>query len=163
MPLCMVEYLSVNPVHCSGEEVRGLVSLDWWAWVGSLCTRMVTGGVSYYNKNAPRSSPAVIHPPALNDRRNRMSKDIQGMRRGKCNTCEECEEYIPPKEGHGARCDYCDHTPVEHVRMIKLGGCTSCGEEECEEYISSKQNSYTECQYCGCHASVHQGAEKCYL
>ena len=84
--------------------------------------------------------------------------DRQGVMRGKCNCCDECEEYIPPKEG--ARCDYCNHTPVDHVKIIKLGACKTCG-EECEEYLSAKTNCYTECQYCGCAAVLHEGAEKC--
>lgn len=85
-------------------------------------------------------------------------KDRQGIMRGKCNGCEECEEYIAPKEG--ARCDYCNHTPIDHVRIIKLGACKRCGPSECSEYVSGEKSSYTDCQYCGCKAMDHTGAEK---
>lgn len=83
------------------------------------------------------------------------AKDKQGVERGKCNTCDECDEYTPPKTG--ARCDYCNHTPVDHVKIIKLGSCKKC---ECQEYESGSKNSYTDCQYCECMASDHAGAEK---
>lgn len=93
-------------------------------------------------------------------------KDIQGIQRGACNKCE-CEEYrwwCPPADssaGEGARlrCEYCNHTPVEHVRIIPLGACKKCG-EDCEKYESETPNKYTDCQYCGCGAQHHQGAEK---
>ena len=84
-------------------------------------------------------------------------KDRQGVMRGKCNSCDECEEYIAPKEG--ARCEYCNHAPVEHVKIIKLGGCKKCG-EDCTEYVSGRETCYTDCEYCGCKANEHQGAEK---
>lgn len=92
-------------------------------------------------------------------------KDIQGIQRGKCNKCE-CEEYRspPPDKSTGKcvklRCEYCDHTPVEHVKMV-MGGCKKCGEDNCEKYESEDPNSYTDCQYCGCEAKHHVGAEKC--
>ena len=88
-------------------------------------------------------------------------KDVQGIKRGKCNACE-CEEYrTPPSDSPSKfRCEYCNHTPVEHVKIIKLGKC-KCG--DCEKYQSEEENSYTECGYCGCEASDHAGAEKCKL
>lgn len=88
-------------------------------------------------------------------------KDIQGIQRGACNKCE-CEEYrCPPQEGARLRCEYCDHTPVDHVRMITLGACKLCGDDCCEKYESETPNKYTDCQYCGCGAQHHEGAEKC--
>ena len=88
-----------------------------------------------------------------------MGKDIQGVMRGKCNACSECEEYLAPVKDGGARCDYCNHTPTEHVKLIKLGACEQCG--DCEEYMSEKQNCYTKCEYCGCSAIKHKGSEHC--
>ena len=82
-------------------------------------------------------------------------KDRQGVMRGKCNECDECKEYVNPDKG--ARCEYCDHTPTQHVAIIKLGSC-KCG--ECDEYLSDEDFSYTDCQYCGCKAMQHKGAEK---
>ena len=95
-------------------------------------------------------------------------KDIQGIQRGKCNSCE-CEEYRPPPPSEESsdkklvrlRCEYCNHTPVEHVKIIKLGACKKCGDENCTEYESEEPNSYTDCQYCGCEAKYHDGADKC--
>ncbi len=83
-------------------------------------------------------------------------KDIQGINRGKCNECE-CEEYRAPPEPGRLRCEYCNHTPADHVRIVALGAC-KCG--KCDTYISDKPNEYTECQYCDCDASEHAGAEK---
>ena len=89
-----------------------------------------------------------------------MGRDIKGIVRGKCNSCDECDEYLPPQEGQqSVRCDYCNHTPAEHVKIIKLGACTGCN--DCEEYMSEKETSYTKCGYCGCIANKHKGAEKC--
>ncbi len=93
-------------------------------------------------------------------------KDIQGYERGKCNSCSECKEYrAPPGEDDDKpkrlRCEYCNHTPVEHVWIIELGECTKCGEDNCDKYESEDKNSYTDCGYCGCSASYHKGAEKC--
>lgn len=96
-------------------------------------------------------------------------KDIQGIQRGECNNCE-CEEYrSPPPEktsdgvGVRLRCEYCNHTPAEHVRIIPLGACRQCRAQgdSCEEYESESPNKYTDCQYCGCGAQHHDGAEKC--
>lgn len=97
-------------------------------------------------------------------------KDVQGINRGKCNQCE-CDEYRqpPPEQDSSSvqhlrlRCEYCNHTPVEHVRLIELGGCTSCGPDNCDKYESEEKNSYTACGYCGCPAKCHSGAEKCKL
>ncbi len=87
-------------------------------------------------------------------------KDIQGSQRGKCNTCE-CEEYrTSPTQPGQLRCEYCNHTPVEHVRIIELGACSSCGKDECDKYQSEDPNSYTDCEYCGCPAHMHAGADK---
>lgn len=110
---------------------------------------------------------------ALQERRGRgkkRMKDIQGIQRGKCNKCE-CVEYRPPPpppgaEAHGKpvrlRCEYCDHTPVEHVKIIQLGECKQCGKDNCEKYESEDPNSYTDCQYCGCEAKHHAGAAQCW-
>ena len=96
-------------------------------------------------------------------------KDIQGINRGKCNCCE-CDEYRhpPPEDSSDVqylklRCEYCNHTPVEHVRLIELGACMKCGADNCEEYESDEKNCYTVCGYCGCPAACHSGAEKCML
>ena len=65
--------------------------------------------------------------------------------------------------GGKLRCEYCNHTPVEHVKIIQLGACSKCkaSGEDCEKYQSDDPNSYTDCAYCGCSASYHAGAEKC--
>jgi len=89
-------------------------------------------------------------------------KDIQGIQRGKCNSCE-CEEYRAPSAPGVLRCEYCNHTPGEHVRMVELGACTKCGKDNCDKYVSEDPNSYTDCQYCGCGASHHEGAAACKL
>lgn len=89
-------------------------------------------------------------------------KDIQGIQRGKCNSCE-CEEYRAPAAPGQLRCEYCNHTPGEHVRMVELGACTKCGKDNCDKYVSEDPNSYTDCQYCGCGANHHEGAAACKL
>ena len=87
-----------------------------------------------------------------------MPKDVQGVLRGKCNgECCDCEEYYPPPEGKGLKCEYCDHVPANHVRIIQLGACRGCS--DCDKYDPEKETSYSECQYCGCEASQHKGAE----
>ena len=95
-------------------------------------------------------------------------KDIQGIQRGKCNSpgCE-CDEYRTASSdgqmlgGSKLRCEYCDHTPVQHVKIIELGECRTCGKDNCEKYEFEDPNSYSDCAYCGCQASQHAGAEKC--
>ena len=92
-------------------------------------------------------------------------KDIQGIERGKCNQCE-CEEYRapPPDSSSGRlRCEYCNHTPGEHVRIIALGACNKCEPGNCTNYEPEDLKSYSDCQYCGCAAVHHAGAEKCEL
>lgn len=88
-------------------------------------------------------------------------KDVQGIQRGKCNSCE-CIEYRTPEESGKYSCGYCGHRPVDHVRIIELGGCRA-KDCDCDKYSSDDPNSYTDCQYCGCSASVHEGAEACKL
>ena len=96
-------------------------------------------------------------------------KDIQGIQRGKCNSAGcECEEYrtVSSSSGGGGgklRCEYCNHTPVDHVKIIELGACSKCkaSGEDCDKYESDDPNSYTDCAYCGCGANHHAGAEKC--
>ena len=87
-------------------------------------------------------------------------KDRQGIIRGKCTTpgCE-CSEYMTPQDSSSARCEYCDHVPVKHVKMIKLGACMKC--QECDKYETEEPGSYSNCGYCECPAQHHQGAEKC--
>ena len=95
-------------------------------------------------------------------------KDIQGVERGKCGKdgCE-CDEYRCPPADQSTdkrmklRCEYCDHTPAEHVKIIPLGGCRKCGEDNCDKYEPESPSSYSDCQYCGCGAQYHVGAEKC--
>ena len=92
-------------------------------------------------------------------------KDIQGILRGKCNHCE-CEEYrAPPADSTAGRlrCEYCNHTPGEHVRIIPLGACSNCEPDNCTKYEPEDPNSYSDCQYCGCAAVHHAGADKCEL
>ena len=84
-------------------------------------------------------------------------KDVQGVQRGSCNSCE-CIEYRAPEESGRFRCDYCNHTPAEHVRIVELGGCKK-SDCDCDKYASEDPNSYTDCQYCGCPASQHEGAQ----
>ncbi len=88
-------------------------------------------------------------------------KDVQGIQRGRCNAaCCECEEYRTSSQSSLVRCEYCNHTPVDHVRIIVLGACSSCGKDDCNEYQSEDPNSYTDCEYCGCPAQMHSGADK---
>lgn len=84
-------------------------------------------------------------------------KDIQGVQRGKCNSCE-CIEYRAPEEKSKFRCEYCNHTPTDHVQIVELGACKK-DDCDCDQYSSEDPNSYTECQYCGCPASQHEGAQ----
>ena len=89
-------------------------------------------------------------------------KDIQGIMRGKCTSCE-CEEYrtlAEPQMAASLRCEYCNHTPGEHIKIIELGACTECGEEECSKYVSEDSKGYTDCAYCGCGANKHAGAAR---
>lgn len=85
-------------------------------------------------------------------------KDIQGVQRGKCNSCE-CEEFRASPNPQYIRCEYCNHTPGEHVKIVELGACQKCGQDNCDKYVSEDPNSYTDCQYCGCSASCHAGAD----
>ena len=84
-------------------------------------------------------------------------KDVQGIQRGKCNSCE-CNEYRTPEEQGKYSCGYCGHRPVEHVRIVELGECRTKG-CDCDKYSPEDPNSYSDCQYCGCSASVHKGSE----
>ena len=99
-------------------------------------------------------------------------KDIQGIERGKCNSpgCE-CEEYRTSstentsdserRGGGKILCEYCGHTPVQHVKIIELGECKACGKDNCSKYEFDDPHSYSNCAYCDCPASQHAGAEKC--
>ena len=87
-------------------------------------------------------------------------KDVYGNQRGKCNSCS-CPEYFAPPDSDHYRCEYCNHTPNEHVKIVQLGRCNQCGPGECDMYESEVPNSYTDCQYCGCQAQHHEGAEAC--
>ena len=87
-------------------------------------------------------------------------KDVYGDQRGKCNSCS-CREYLAPSEPEHHRCEFCNHTPNEHVKIIDLGPCEKCGQGGCDAYESEDPNSYTDCQYCGCPAQHHEGAEDC--
>ena len=84
-------------------------------------------------------------------------KDVQGIERGKCNSCE-CSEYRPPPESGKLSCEYCGHRPTEHVRIVELGRCRTKG-CDCDKYTSEVPNRYSECEYCGCSASTHEGAD----
>lgn len=86
-------------------------------------------------------------------------KDKQGITRGKCIVVDcECTEYVKSQDSGGVRCDYCDHVPVKHVKMIKLGACTNC--KECPSYESEDSGSYSDCAYCDCPAQFHKDADK---
>ena len=89
-----------------------------------------------------------------------MGKDRFGNKRGKCSLCEECYEYMPPADGATLACEYCDHKPIYHEEVLKLGACT-CG--KCFEYISGQECQYTMCNYCDCSAEKHTGYEKVQL
>ena len=99
-------------------------------------------------------------------------KDIQGVQRGKCNSPDcECEEYRTASSDGRAiggdstsrklRCEYCDHTPVQHVKIIELGECKTCGKDGYDKYEFEDPNSYSDCAYCGCGASQHAGGDTC--
>eukprot|EP00731_Ephydatia_muelleri_P002148 Em0001g2148a len=83
--------------------------------------------------------------------------DVQGTVRGKCNKCSECKVFMVTSKGQ-IRCEYCDHTPTDHVRIIKLGACTSCN--DCKEYMPESPTEYSDCQYCGCSSACHKGADE---
>jgi len=40
-------------------------------------------------------------------------KDMRGVERGKCTSCNECDEFAGQ-----LRCDYCDCVAVKHVRVM---------------------------------------------
>ena len=93
-------------------------------------------------------------------------KDKHGIQRGHCNegNCE-CEQYWPPPQGStGGKlyCEYCNHLPGKHLRVVHLGACSGCGQKNnCTKYEPENDWSYSKCQYCGCDASCHEGAEHC--
>lgn len=84
-------------------------------------------------------------------------KDVNGVERGKCNSCA-CNEYRTQPGSGSLRCDYCNHTPGEHVKIAELGACLKCGQANCDKYMPEEPGGYGECQYCGCDASSHAGA-----
>lgn len=90
-------------------------------------------------------------------------KDVQGIERGECKASGcKCEEYTAPSTSDKLRCESCNHTPREHVRItvdLKLGQCTM--NDDCDAHESEDKSSCTECQYCNCAASDYEGAEKC--
>ena len=91
-------------------------------------------------------------------------KDKHGVMRGHCGVANcECQQYRPPPpEFSGGKhlCEYCDHLPGKHQRVVALGPCLGCGVDNCESYEPENDWSYSECQYCGCEASCHKGAEQ---
>ena len=86
-------------------------------------------------------------------------KDVQGEMRGKCNKCE-CKEFMSA-EGR-VRCEYCDHSPADHVRIIELGKCLSpqCNGVNCKKYMPENDTEYSNCQYCECESKYHEGADQ---
>lgn len=85
-------------------------------------------------------------------------KDKQEINRGNCTVPDcECTEYMKPQDT-GVRCDYCDHAPVKHVKIVELGACTKC--KECPSYESETVGSYSDCEYCECPAKCHEGGDK---
>ena len=90
-------------------------------------------------------------------------KDKQGVTRGKCTISGcECTDYMKPQGSTGVRCDYCDHSPVKHVRTVTLGACTKCKECPCYESDAKSEDdrSYPDCEYCDCPARHHENADK---
>ena len=92
-------------------------------------------------------------------------KDKHGVPRGHCKEmgCECLEYWLPPPDFAGGKhfCEYCNHLPGKHLRIVALGYCTGCGQDNCSEYEPEDEKSYSECQYCGCEASYHKGGEFC--
>mmetsp|Transcript_14240 Transcript_14240/g.19845 ORF Transcript_14240/g.19845 Transcript_14240/m.19845 type:complete len:409 (-) Transcript_14240:21-1247(-) len=43
------------------------------------------------------------------------SVDAQGVKRGSCSSCKQCNEYVRPGNGHD--CDYCGCKPVAHENL----------------------------------------------
>lgn len=89
-----------------------------------------------------------------------MGKDKFGTKRGKCGLCEECYEYTPPEDGTSLACDYCEHKPIYHIVVVKLGTCVC---EKCPEYTSRYECQYTSCDNCDCSPDKHLGYEKVQL
>ena len=83
--------------------------------------------------------------------------DVQGTVRGKCNKCSECKVFTVTSKGQ-VRCEYCDHVPTDHVRIIKLGACTHCN--DCKEYMPESTTEYSKCMYCDCLSMDHKGADE---
>ena len=90
-------------------------------------------------------------------------KDVQGTLRGKCDQpgCN-CKGYRRALlHNHQLRCEYCDHTPAQHVTIIELGKCRECGKCDKYKYDSEEPCSDADCIICGCRAVHHVGAEEC--
>ena len=93
-------------------------------------------------------------------------KDVCGVERGKCTACK-CKAFTCMTPG-GVRCEYCDHTPGQHVKIVELGECLSprCSGGNCMKYMSESRAENSTCLYCGCEASDHKASHgqtrKCY-
>ena len=92
-------------------------------------------------------------------------KDKHGVQRGQCGVGDcECEQYRRPPPDSTANkhsCEYCNHLPGKHLKIVPLGACSSCGQGNCTRYEPENDWSYSECQYCGCDAKCHGGAQHC--
>ena len=56
-----------------------------------------------------------------------LMKDIQGIKRGKCQHCQ-CSKYVPPEEYRSDNkffCVYCGHRPAEHVQIEEKYVCSN--------------------------------------
>ena len=85
-------------------------------------------------------------------------KDVHGIERGKCTQCE-CNEFTCETPGR-VRCEYCDHPPGRHVRIVELGECLNpeCIESggNCRKYEAEGIYAGSSCAYCGCEARSHK-------
>ena len=51
-----------------------------------------------------------------------MGNDKRGISRGQCSLCD-CDEF----ESSGVRCDYCGHTPVDHLPLEQSKNAAEMG------------------------------------
>ena len=72
------------------------------------------------------------------------SKDKQGHWRGKCTvqSCD-CGSFLV-EDATKVRCDYCDHVPVKHVKVLR-----SCTSEQCGCQSYDEDDEEGTCSYCG--------------
>lgn len=83
-------------------------------------------------------------------------KDAQGFWRGRCSKTGCPCSYFMSEDAACSDCDYCEHSPSEHV---VLGACTSCSQNECAAYEEDEGDEGS-CSYCGCTPADH-GRHNC--